>query len=280
MPVLLTASSGRIKAARKLADRRFRKQTGRFLIEGPQVLTEALGGVNAVREVFATPEAAERYASLRERCPIEWELADSQALASLSDTVTPTGLVASCAADSVIAPLRQAISEDASLVVVCADIRDPGNAGTIVRCADAVGADAVIFAGHCVDPLNSKSVRASVGSLFHLPICVGEDVAEAFGVLRQRRFTLLGTDGAAADSLFEIDDTLQHPVAWVFGNEAWGLPAAIAAGTDRQIGIPILGQAESLNLATAAAVCLYATVRARHQPAAGRAGAGGQHPGT
>lgn len=264
MPVLLTASSGRIKAARKLADRRFRKQTGHFLIEGPQLLAEAHGVPGAVREVFVTPEAAERYAELRDASPVDWQLADPGAVASLSDTVTPTGVVASCTTEAVLRPFSDVLAGPASLVVVCADIRDPGNAGTIIRCADAVGADAVVFAGNSVDPLNAKAIRSTVGSLFHLPLCVEVGVPEAIAALKRRGLTVLGADGAGETSLFDADPLLTGPVAWVFGNEAWGLPDVVAAASDELIRIPILGAAESLNLATAASVCLYATIRARH----------------
>lgn len=265
MADLLTAQSGRIKAARRLTDRRERRSQGRFLIEGPQSLAEAAAVPGTIEEIFATPQAAETYADLLATTGLSWQLADDRAVASLSGTVTPTGLVAVCRADTVLAQLSAAAPLP-DLVVVCADVRDPGNAGTMIRCADAAGAGLVIFAGDSVDPLNPKAVRASVGSLFHLPIVVDISVHEALATLRDRGHRVLAADGAGEVDLFAADALLDGPVAWLFGNEAWGLPAATAAMADHRVRIPILGKAESLNLATAAAVCLYASARRAAEP--------------
>lgn len=264
MADLLTARSGRVKAAARLADRRARRSAGRFLVEGPQLLAEAYAVPGAVQEIYATPEASERYADLRAAAPVPWQLADDRALAALSDTVTPTGLAAVCSSTGVLHDLETAVDAGARLIAVCADVRDPGNAGTVIRCADAAGADAVVFAGHSVDPLNAKCVRASVGSLFHLPVAVAPDVAEAVALLHDRGLVVLAADGAGEIDLFAAEELLTAPTAWLFGNEAWGLPPDTAALADHRVRIPILGRAESLNLATAAAVCLYATARA-HQ---------------
>ncbi len=147
--------------------------------------------------------------------------------------------------------------------MLCADVRDPGNAGTVVRTADAVGAGGVVLAGDSVDVYNPKTVRASVGSLFHLPVAVEPDVRRAVTAARTAGLVVLAADGGGEVDLFEADDLLCGPVAWLFGNEAWGLPDDVAALADHRVRIPIPGRAESLNLATAAAVCLYATARAR-----------------
>lgn len=263
MTELLTARSGRIKAARRLADRRVRRELGRFLVEGPQLIAEAAALPGAVVEVFATPEAAERYADLRDRSPVAWQPTDERGVASLADTVTPTGVVAVCRADSVLAPWESAVDATARLVVVCADVRDPGNAGTVIRSADAAGADAVVLAGHSVDPLNPKTVRATVGSLFHLPVVVADDVTAALTAIRALGVTVLAADGGGELDLFEADEILSGATAWLFGNEAWGLPAETAALADHRVRVPIFGGAESLNLSTAAAVCLYASARAQ-----------------
>ena len=265
MTELLTARSGRIKAARRLADRRVRRELGRFLVEGPHLLAEAYAVDGAVVEVYATPEAAERYADLRATSPVAWQPADDRGIASLSDTVTPTGVVGVCRSDRVLTPLDRAVGTEARLVVVCADVRDPGNAGTVIRSADAAGADAVVLAGRSVDPLNPQTVRATVGSLFHLPVAVTGDVSETVAALRSRGITVLAADGGGEMDLFDADDLLAGPTAWLFGNEAWGLPAETAALADHRVRIPILGRAESLNLSTAAAVCLYASARAHRR---------------
>ncbi len=160
-------------------------------------------------------------------------------------------------------PLSDVLTPDAALVAVCADVRDPGNAGTVIRCADAAGASAVVLTGSSVDPYNGKAVRASAGSLFHVPLALAADPA---AVVRQVRAS--GVQVLAADGAGELDlDAAEHagllrwPTAWLFGNEAWGLPDELAALADHRVAIPIHGRAESLNLATAAAVCLYASAR-------------------
>ena len=160
-------------------------------------------------------------------------------------------------------PVADALAGSPRLVTLCADVRDPGNAGTVIRTSDAMGADAVILAGSSVDPYNPKTVRASVGSLFHLPVAIAPDAEAAVTAAREAGLTVLAADGDGEVDLDAADDLLAGPVAWLFGNEAWGLPAELAAAADHRVRIPIHGRAESLNLATAAAVCLYATARAQ-----------------
>ena len=150
------------------------------------------------------------------------------------------------------------------LLAVLAHARDPGNAGTVVRAADAAGAGGVLLTGDSVDPYNGKCVRASAGSLFHLPVSVGDRVEDDLPALRAAGLQVLAADGHADLDLDEAADTglLAAPTAWVFGNEAWGLPEQTRALADAVVKVPIHGRAESLNLATAAAVCLYASARA------------------
>jgi len=148
-------------------------------------------------------------------------------------------------------------------MVLCAEVRDPGNAGTLVRTADALGADGIVLAGRSVDPYNGKTVRASVGSLFHLPVALEPDPAAAVGAARAAGLTVLAADGAGETSLDDAAPLLTGRVAWLFGNEAWGLPAELAGLADHRVAIPIPGRAESLNLATAAAICLHETSRVR-----------------
>lgn len=242
-----------MKHARRLATRAFRTETGEFLAEGPQAVREALALDDVVLEVFATAEAAERYAELVDD---RWEVVDESVVAEVADAVSPQGVVARCR--SVVQPL-EALT-DVEHVVVCADVRDPGNAGAVIRCADAAGADAVILTGDSVDPLNPKAVRSTAGSLFHLPVVVHRDITETLAFLRERGLQVLAADGSG-DDLFEVD--LTPPTAWLMGNEAWGLPETVRSLADRVVSVPIYGRAESLNLATAAAVCLYAGARAR-----------------
>jgi RNA methyltransferase, TrmH family len=253
----LAASNARVKEARKLSRRSVRTERRLFLADGPKAIEGALAVEGCVVEVFATPAALEQHAALLVDAPVT--LVDERALASLSDSVSPAGVVAVCR--HVDAPLEHVVAASARLLAICADVRDPGNAGTVIRTADAAGADAVVLAGHSVDPYNPKTVRSSVGSLFHLPFAIEPDPAVAVRAAQARGLTVLAADGAGEVDLFGAD--LSGPTAWLFGNEAWGLPDDLAALADHRVAIPIHGRAESLNLSTAAAVCLYASTRAQ-----------------
>jgi TrmH family RNA methyltransferase len=219
----------------------------------------ALEVAGCVVEVFATPAATAEYAALAEDAP-RWTEVDDRALAALSGSVTPAGVVAVCRFLDV--PLETALTADRRLVVLCAEVRDPGNAGTVIRTADAAGAGAVVLAGTSVDPYNPKTVRASVGSLFHVPLAVAPDPFAAVRAAGTAGLTVLAADAAGEVLLDDADVLLAGPTAWLFGNEARGLSADLAAAAHHRVRIPIHGRAESLNLATAAAVCLYASARA------------------
>jgi RNA methyltransferase, TrmH family len=258
----LTAGNARIKDARKLSRRSVRAERRLFLAEGPKAVEGALGA-GCVVEVFATGPALEEYAVLVAGAG-RLSVVDDRALASLSDSVSPAGIVAVCSfVDVALAGALDAAHGDRGLLVICADVRDPGNAGTLLRTADAMGADAVVLAGHSVDAYNPKTVRASVGSLFHLPVAIEPDAASAVRAARQAGLTVVAADGAGELALDAAGQVLAGPTAWLFGNEAWGLPPELAGLADHRVRIPIRGRAESLNLATAAAICLYETTRCR-----------------
>ena len=250
----LSAGNSRVKEARKLSRRSVRTERRLFLADGPKAVEGALAVPGCVVEVFATPSAARQYDALLGAAPLT--LVDDRAMSGLSDSVTPAGLVAVCRLLDLPQPSAP------RLLTICADVRDPGNAGTVIRTTDAAGGDAVVLAGDAVDPYNPKTVRATVGSLFHLPVSVERDAAAAVRAAQAAGLTVLAADGAGEVDLFAADDLLARPTAWLFGNEAWGLPDELAALADHRVRIPILGSAESLNLATAAAVCLYASARA------------------
>lgn len=266
----LSKKNGRVKTARRLARRVSRQEQELFLAEGAKALTEALLVPGGVVEVFATEAASDQYAALRKAVDdagVPWLPVSDDAIASLSGAVTPQGIVAVCRfldvpLDTVLAA---APGDRSRAIVVCADVRDPGNAGTVIRCADAAGAAGVVLAGHSVDLYNDKTVRATVGSLWHLPVSVGEDATTCVRRARDAGYLVLAAEGAGETDLFEAEAAglLDCPVAWLFGNEAWGLPDDLAALADHRVSIPIFGRAESLNLSTAAAVCLYASARAR-----------------
>ena len=148
------------------------------------------------------------------------------------------------------------------LVVALTAVRDPGNAGSVIRVADAAGANGVVMSSDSVDLFNPKVVRASVGSIFHLPISVGQELAETISAAREAGMQVLAADANGVSLYGDVD--LAKPTLWVFGNEAWGIPAEVLELVDQVVSIPIYGQAESLNLATASAVCLYASAQAQN----------------
>ncbi|WP_243745208.1 TrmH family RNA methyltransferase, partial [Streptomyces hainanensis] len=280
---LTSPRSPRVVAARRLARRSFRGKERRFLAEGPQAVREAAthraGGERTLVELFATPEAAERHGDVIEAAhaagaPVH--RASEEIVAGISQTVTPQGMVGVCR--FLDRPVEEILAARPRLVAVLAHVRDPGNAGTVLRCADAAGADAVILTDASVDLYNPKAVRASVGSLFHLPVAVGVPVERAVAGLAAAGTRVLAADGGGDHDLDAELDTgaMGGPTAWIFGNEAWGLPAETRELADAVVRVPIHGRAESLNLATAAAVCLYASARA--QRAAGGCRATGDRP--
>ncbi len=223
-----------------------------------QAVREALLS-NTVLELFATAEAIERNPELLTGADVS-EISAKDA-AALSETVSPQGLVAVCAITQ--PTLSEVLASGPSLLVAVIEPNEPGNLGAIIRTADAAGADAVIVDGGA-DPYSGKAVRASAGSLFHLPV-VPMRAIDLIGEVRGAGVTSLATTGYGdtdLDSVIE-DGTLSRSLLWLFGSEAHGLPADLLTSADRQVRIPIYGQAESLNLAAAAAVCLYASARAQ-----------------
>jgi TrmH family RNA methyltransferase len=256
---MFTPRTPRIVAARRLQRRKDRDQTGRFLAEGPQAVREALAA-GAVLELFGTGEALTRHAELTAMAPEVSPVTD-EALAALTETVNPQGLVAVCEQNAV--PIAEALAKQPRLVAVVAEIRDPGNAGTVLRTADAAGAGAVIFAGDAIDPYNGKCVRASAGSLFHVDVV--RSPLSVIELLQDSGLQVLATSGTGEDDVDSLLDggLLAAPTAWLFGSEAHGLGSSLLEKADRRVRVPIYGGAESLNLAAAAAVCLYASARAQ-----------------
>jgi TrmH family RNA methyltransferase len=258
--------SPRLKAARRLNKRAFRQRERAFLAEGPQAVAEAFHCGAQITDLFVTVPARTRHGDLVgaiATASIPVHVVSGEVMDELAQTVTPQGLLAVCGFVDV--PLAQVAQAKPALVALLANVRDPGNAGTVLRTADAAGAHAVVFADASVDPYNGKCVRASAGSLFHLPVVAGTRLEEAVVTLREAGLRIVAADGRAGRSLDdpEVQARLTGPTAWMFGNEAWGLPPELVALADEPVAVPIYGRAESLNLAAAAAVCLYASARAQ-----------------
>lgn len=256
---MLTERSGRVAAAAKLHRHVGRRRAARFLAEGPN-LVEAAAGRGLVRDVFVTEAAQLRYAPLLAALDRPVHLVTERAAKALSDTVTPAGLVAVC--DLPATGLRDVLAGSPRLIAVAVQISEPGNAGTLIRLADAMGAAGVLLAGHSVDPYNGKCLRASAGSIFSVPVAAAPDLREAVAAVREAGLQLLATTVDGEVRLDRAGELLATPTAWLFGPESHGLPSEVAAAADHRVRIPMAGGAESLNVASAAAICLYQSARA------------------
>jgi RNA methyltransferase, TrmH family len=242
-----------VAAAIKLHRHIGRRRAARFLAEGPNLVESALRR-GLVSEVFVTESAATRFAALLAGVPVY--TVTERAAKALSDTVTPVGLIAVCSMPE--CTLDEILAGSPRLVAVAVEISEPGNAGTLIRIADAMGADAVVLAGNSVDPYNGKCLRASAGSIFSVPVISYPDTARVVTAMTGLQVLATTVDGEVS-----LDDAdLTGPTAWLFGPEAHGLAPELAAVASHRVRIPIAGRAESLNVASAASICLYQSARA------------------
>ena len=271
-----TERTPRVVSASKLHRAATRRKTGRFLAEGANSVEAALSTGRAV-EVFCDEAVLDRFGDLisqAERAGVKVSSVTARAIRSLSDTVSPAGIVALCRTvvlepgelggpgDSAAgADVRSDAAAPPRLLAIGQALAEPGNVGTLIRVSDALGADAVWLTEGAADPENTKAVRASAGSLFHVPVVRG--VAESELVARVQA---LGMQVAVATADGEVDvehadEQLARPTAWIFGNEAHGVPAELSEAADLRVRIPIRGRAESLNIVTAASICLHTSAR-------------------
>ncbi|HXR44024.1 MAG TPA: RNA methyltransferase, partial [Pseudolysinimonas sp.] len=245
-----------VRAVAKLAKRAARDETGFFLVEGPQAVREMFAyRPELVVDLFITASSLDRHGDYGAAAAgIEPEIVTDAVLETMADTITPQGVIGVCRHIHVTVP--EILERAPKLVAILDEVRDPGNAGTIIRAADAAGADAVVFTGKHVDAYNPKVVRSTTGSLFHLPVAQNGPLDEALTALRAAGIQIIAADVKGAP-LPRVRGLLPAPTAWLFGNEAHGLADETLALADRVVRLPIYGHAESLNLATAASVCLY-----------------------
>ncbi|WP_425863494.1 TrmH family RNA methyltransferase [Arthrobacter sp. TWP1-1] len=283
----------RVRDVAKLTGRSGRLKRRQFLAEGPQSVREALrahreclaaGGTPVVESLYATVECLKKYPELLEAASapgsrLQLRIASELVLAAMTDTVSPQGIVAVC--NFVDVPLAEVLAAKPKLIAMLCRVQDPGNAGTVLRAADAAGADAVIFSSSSVDIYNPKAVRSTAGSLFHIPVVLGMTVTEVVGAAKAAGVGVLAADGYGHLNLDQLQDEsaarafdqeipdstyeLEQPTLWMFGNEAQGLAGEEKALADHRVAVPVYGDAESLNLGTAATVCLYASARAQHR---------------
>lgn len=261
--ILDNPKAPRVKRVAALARKKERLETGRLMVEGPQSVRELLtyrpGLIEALYATTGNEPWQFEIDELASDAGVEIERVTRQVLGAMAETVQPQGVLAVARIPEI--SLTEAL-EGAKLVAVLHEVRDPGNAGTVLRAADAAGADAVIFSGDSIDPWHPKVVRSTTGSVFHLPVATSKSLEDVVAAVRAAGLETIAADVRGAE-LTEARGDLAAPIAWVFGNEARGLDETERAIIGRSLKLPIYGAAESLNLATAASVLLYETAFAQ-----------------
>jgi TrmH family RNA methyltransferase len=261
-PAITSTRNRRIVNARKLDQRKHRQQQGRFLVEGLQLLHMALDAAACPLEVFYCQDlftGTEATALLHRFGQTSADLVpvSSHVMQALSERDAPQGIVATLTLFE--ASLQDLELSGRDLVVILDRLQDPGNAGTLIRTADAVGASAVILIHPCVDPFDPKTVRGSMGSLFNVPLVQIDDVPALFSWLRGQGLRLVGAD--AQRGVLWGEGLWEGNVALALGNEARGLSEDVRACLEDWVRLPIIGQAESLNVAVAGGVLMYEWLR-------------------
>jgi len=257
--LLTSLKNPKVAAVARLRKDAARERERSFLVEGAQGISEALEREPPGVVALLVADPLDPLAVRASQRGVDVSHASQDVLRKLTSTVTPQGIVG--VAPYLDVDLSAVPHGDPSCVTVLHEVRDPGNAGTVIRSADAAGASAVVFTASSVDVYNPKTVRASAGSLFHLPVVRGVPTAEAIESLRGRGFRIFAMDADGSENLYGLD--LGGPVAFVFGNEAHGLPQEVVRLADATVRVPHAGRAESLNMAAAATVCLFEWARRR-----------------
>jgi TrmH family RNA methyltransferase len=260
--VIESPKNERVRRYRRLRKRNFRYREGLFLVEGLQCVAEALKSPHIPECLICNErgrEALQAYADIVRTLKIPRLDVSDEVIASLSDTVTPQGIIA-------VSPLVHVAVEDICdagppTLVLASRVRDPGNLGNMIRIADAAGAGGMIICAESADPYNPKTVRSTAGSLFHLPLAIGGAISDTLGTLKEAGYTILAADAHAGTAMW--DEEWPEKLVLVMGNEAWGIPEDETALADGLVRIPILGGAESLNVSAATAVLLYEVARRR-----------------
>lgn len=268
-PLITSVANPAVKAAAKLVTRKGRRDAGRFLVEGPRGIID---GLDYIDELFITEPAAHDHAELVETLAskgAQIRLVSDEVLHTIADTVTPQGMIGVAPIKTV--QLEEVLATNPKLIVALDQVADPGNAGTILRTADAAGADAVVYMCGSTDPFSPKAIRSSVGSVFHLPIVYGPECAETIAAIKAAGLTTLAAQVHEGEDVFAT--SVEGPIALIFGGEAAGLSQVTVAESDRLVRIPMpqtdrpgyQGHAESLNLAAAAAIMTFAIARSQAQ---------------
>jgi TrmH family RNA methyltransferase len=254
--VISSISNPRVQAARRLLRKRDRAAAGSFLIEGPNAVSDALDADWTIDEVFWTGDHP-LVTSIEARGISSVEVSE-QVMRALTDSSSPQGLVAVA---GIAAADLSTIRPVSGLALVLAEIRDPGNAGTLLRSAVAAGCDVVVFTTGSVDPWSPKVVRSAAGATFKVPVASDVSAQDALAALSSAGYGLVGAAAGEGEDLHQSD--LTDPVALVLGNESWGLSDRVEGLVDRKLTIPMPGGAESLNVAVAGSIILFEALRQR-----------------
>lgn len=269
-----------IREIRRLYRRQYRERRGLFVIEGMRLVREAVSSSIRLKRVLVTDAflargEGKRLSEMLEELGVELVLVNEEVLADIADTESPQGVLAVCGIDEY--EDIGALLATGDLFTIVDGVREPGNLGTIIRTADAAGARAVFVTRGTVDPYNPKVVRASMGSIFHIPVVGVESLDRVIEALRVEGARTIAGDARASKPLYSLD--LTGRVAIVVGNEARGSPEASRLA-DEVVAIPVVGRSESLNVAVAASIMLYEVVRQRYYakspPRSGKGEGGGE----
>ena len=251
---------------RHLRTRAGRREAGAFCAEGPQAVREAVLHAPHLRTVYATPDACARFAEIivgARANGVDVVPVTDDVIEAMAETRTPQGIIAVC--DFLDHSLDDVVRLGANSAVVLESAADPGNVGTIIRTADAAGASGVVLTKGSTDPFGGKVVRATAGSIFHLPVVDDVEVQSLVARVSATGMTLAVATGDGECDVFEWLDEAPTSICWVFGTEAHGVSDEMRAAADARVRIPIAGRAESLNVGAAVAVCLFADVARRHE---------------
>ncbi|WP_339177568.1 RNA methyltransferase [Oceanobacillus sp. FSL W7-1293] len=241
--MITSVKNEKIKSLKKLHQRKYRKQMNAFLVEGEHLIEEALASDWEVKELIVSEEASVLESA--HHLPVIG--VTKQVFKELSFTASPQGMMA-------VVEIKKEEAVNGEVVVLLDAVQDPGNAGTIIRTADAAGADGIILGSGCVDLYNDKVIRATQGSIFHLPI-IHADLEEKLLRLKEADYRVWATALEKAENYKDLP--IPQKTALIFGNEGAGVKESLLEKADERVTIPILGKAESLNVSIAAGVLLY-----------------------
>jgi len=262
--VIESPKNERIRQYRRLRKRNFRYREGKFLVEGQQCVAEALLSKYIPECVICSSkgiEAMSAYADVMREMSIPCYTASDEVIDSLSATVTPQGIIA--VAPLVHVDLDGMLGNGPETILIANRVRDPGNLGNMVRIADAAGVGGMVVCAESADPYNAKAVRSTAGSLFHIPLSVGENIGTVIEALKKHGYAVFGADAHSGTGMWDVE--WPEKVAVIMGNEAWGIPHEEESLVDDLVRVPLIGHAESLNVSAAAAVLLYEIARSRRK---------------